>query len=51
MPEAIALDFYFDVSCRWAWWAGVWLRRVAQQQPMTISWKVFSLAVQDNPDD
>jgi len=51
MSDAIALDFYFDVSCRWAWWAGVWLRRVAQQRPITISWKVFSLAVQDNPDD
>ncbi len=51
MSEAIALDFYFDVSCRWAWWASVWLRRVAQQRPIAISWKVFSLAVQDNPDD
>jgi 2-hydroxychromene-2-carboxylate isomerase len=51
MSEAIALDFYFDVSCRWAWWASVWLRHVAQQRAMTITWKVFSLAVQDNPDD
>ena len=47
MSEAIALDFYFDVSCRWAWWASVWLRRVAQQRPIAVSWKVFSLAVQD----
>jgi predicted DsbA family dithiol-disulfide isomerase len=27
------------------------LRRIAQERPVTVSWKVFSLAVQDNPDD
>jgi len=51
MSERIALDFYVDVSCRWTWWASLWLRRVARQQPISISWKIFSLAVQDNPDD
>ncbi len=51
MPGDIALDFYFDVSCRWAWWASVWLRRVASQRPVSVTWKVFSLAVQDNPAD
>jgi 2-hydroxychromene-2-carboxylate isomerase len=50
MSEPIALDFYLDVSCRWAWWASIWLRRVARERPITIAWKVFSLAVQDNPD-
>jgi 2-hydroxychromene-2-carboxylate isomerase len=51
MSDEIAIDFYFDVSCRWAWWASVWLRRIASQRPITITWKVFSLAVQDNPED
>jgi 2-hydroxychromene-2-carboxylate isomerase len=51
MSEPIALDFYFDVSCRWAWWASVWLRRLAQAQPISIDWRVFSLAVQDNPEN
>jgi 2-hydroxychromene-2-carboxylate isomerase len=51
MSEQIALDFYVDVSCRWAWWTSLWLRRVAQQHPISITWKVFSLAVQDNPDN
>jgi predicted DsbA family dithiol-disulfide isomerase len=51
MSEPIALDVYVDVSCRWAWWAGVWLRGVAHQRPIGITWKVFSLAVQDNPED
>jgi predicted DsbA family dithiol-disulfide isomerase len=49
MSDNIALDFYLDVSCRWAWWASIWLRRVAKERPVTLSWKVFSLAVQDNP--
>src|SRR5579864_8392905 len=51
MSEEIAVDFYFDVSCRWAWWTSIWLRRVARQQPINVSWKVFSLAVQDNPEN
>jgi 2-hydroxychromene-2-carboxylate isomerase len=51
MSEPIALDFYFDVSCRWAWWASVWLRQLAQQEPISLTWKVFSLAVQDNPEN
>jgi 2-hydroxychromene-2-carboxylate isomerase len=51
MTEPIALDFYFDVSCRWAWWTSVWLRRLAEPPSLSITWRVFSLAVQDNPDD
>jgi 2-hydroxychromene-2-carboxylate isomerase len=51
MSDSIAVDFYFDVSCRWAWWASIWLQRVARQQPITVSWKIFSLAVQDNPEN
>ncbi|MBV9581987.1 MAG: DsbA family protein [Chloroflexi bacterium] len=46
-----ALDFYFDVSCRWAWWASIWLRRIVPQRSLEVTWKVFSLAVQDNPDN
>jgi len=51
MAERIELDFYFDVSCRWAWWTSIWLRRVAKERPISINWKVLSLAVQDNADD
>jgi 2-hydroxychromene-2-carboxylate isomerase len=49
MSDAIAVDFYLDVSCRWTWWTSIWLRRIAQQVPVSVTWKVFSLAVQDNP--
>ena len=51
MSETIALDFYLDASCRWSWWASIWLRRVARERPIAITWKIFSLAVQDNPED
>jgi len=51
MSDHIAVDFYLDVSCRWAWWASIWLRRIARQAPVSVTWKVFSLAVQDNPDN
>ena len=51
MNDVVAVDFYFDVSCRWAWWASIWLRRIARERPVHVSWKVFSLAVQDNPDN
>ncbi|HUZ76417.1 MAG TPA: DsbA family protein [Chloroflexota bacterium] len=51
MADATAIDFYFDPSCRWAWWTSVWLRRVAKLRPVTVTWKLFSLAVQDSPED
>lgn len=51
MQDMIELDFYLDVSCRWTWWTSIWLRRVATQRPIGVTWKLFSLAVQDNPDN
>jgi len=51
MADPVALDYYFDPSCRWAWWTSIWLRRVAKERPITITWRLLSLAVQDNPDD
>ena len=47
----VEVDFFVDASCRWAWWASVWLRRVARARPVSVTWKLFSLAVQDNPED
>ena len=51
MAEAVELDFYFDPLCRWAWWASVWIRRVAKERPVAVVWRPFGLAVQDNPED
>ncbi len=51
MANEIELDFYFDPSCRWAWWTSIWIRRLARERPIKVTWKLFSLAVQDNPED
>ena len=43
--EPEALDFYFDVLCPWAWRTSLWMREVARQRPLTVTWKQFSLAI------
>ena len=42
------LDFYFDVLCPYAWRTSLWIREVAQQRPLDITWKQFSLALVNN---
>ncbi len=49
--QRVEVDFFLDVACRWAWWASIWIRRAAKERPVAVTWKLFSLAVQDNPDD
>jgi predicted DsbA family dithiol-disulfide isomerase len=49
--QRVEVDFFLDAACRWAWWASIWIRRVARERPVAVTWKLFSLAVQDNPDD
>ena len=39
-----AVDFYFDVSCPWAWRTALWIREVAKVRPIQITWKFLSLA-------
>jgi len=38
------VDFYFDVSCPWAWRTALWIREVAKVRPIQITWKFLSLA-------
>src|SRR5215472_2224877 len=38
------VDFYFDVSCPWAWRTALWIREVAKVRPIQVSWKFLSLA-------
>lgn len=49
--QQVEVEFFLDAACRWAWWASIWIRRVARERPISVTWKLFSLAVQDNPDD
>ena len=39
-----AVDFYFDVSCPWAWRTSLWIREVEKVRPIQVTWKFLSLA-------
>lgn len=42
-PEAVAIDFYFDPMCPYAYQGSLWIREVRALRPIDISWKFFSL--------
>lgn len=48
----VAVDFWFDPSCPWAWMTSRWVDEVARFKPLNVSWHVMSLAVlnEDNAD-
>jgi predicted DsbA family dithiol-disulfide isomerase len=48
--EPIAVDFYFDPMCPYAYQTSVWIRRVREERPLTIRWKFFSLEEINRPD-
>jgi predicted DsbA family dithiol-disulfide isomerase len=45
------LTFYFDPVCPWAWRTSLWAREVQRQQPLDITWKVFSLGIANGRSD
>ena len=47
----LELDFYLDPVCGWAWRTSLWMREVATQRPLTITWKLASLGVINAPAD
>jgi hypothetical protein len=51
MADPVALDFYFDPACGWAWRTSLWMRLVAKERPLKITWKLFSLGFVNAPDD
>jgi 2-hydroxychromene-2-carboxylate isomerase len=51
MPNDSNIDFYFDPTCGWAWRTSIWMRRVAAERELSVTWKPFSLAVVNAPDD
>jgi 2-hydroxychromene-2-carboxylate isomerase len=46
-----AVDFYFDVSCPWAWRTALWMREVAKVRPVQVTWKFLSLAKINSTND
>ena len=43
--DRVHLDFYFDVLCPYAWRTSLWLREVARQRPVAVTWKQLSLGI------
>lgn len=41
----LAVDFWFDPSCPWAWMTSRWVDEVARFRPLDVTWHVMSLAV------
>ena len=50
VPDPTRVDFFFDSLCPWAWRTSLWIRAVAAQRPLDITWKPFSLAIVNNAD-
>jgi 2-hydroxychromene-2-carboxylate isomerase len=38
-----SVDFHFDVMCPWAYQTSKWIRTVAEQRDVSVTWKFFSL--------
>ncbi len=43
--EPLEVSFYFDPICPWAWMASRWMLEVMQVRPVTVRWRIMSLAV------
>ena len=41
--ERIAIEFFFDPMCPWAYQTSVWIREVRDRMPLDITWRFFSL--------
>jgi 2-hydroxychromene-2-carboxylate isomerase len=51
MADDSNVDFYFDPTCGWAWRTSIWMRRIAAERGLKVTWRPFSLAVVNAPDD
>jgi hypothetical protein len=43
-----AVEFYVDPSCPWAWITAEWIREVAPQRGLDITWKSYCLEIRDD---
>lgn len=43
--ETVAVEFFFDPICPWAWLTSRWMVEVEKVRPVVVSWQVMSLAL------
>ncbi|MFC0581190.1 mycothiol-dependent nitroreductase Rv2466c family protein [Micrococcoides hystricis] len=55
MTEKQAVNFWYDVTCPFAWITSRWIKEVEQVRPITVNWKPMSLTIlnegRDIPED
>jgi predicted DsbA family dithiol-disulfide isomerase len=53
--ENVAVQFYFDPICPWAWLTSRWMLEVEKVRPVAVSWHVMSVTIlnetKDIPDE
>jgi 2-hydroxychromene-2-carboxylate isomerase len=47
----LAVDFWFDPSCPWAWMTSRWVDEVAKLRSLEVTWHIMSLAVLNENND
>jgi 2-hydroxychromene-2-carboxylate isomerase len=44
----VDVEFYVDPSCPWAWVTGRWVKAVAPERDLAITWKSYCLEIRDD---
>ena len=44
------VEFYVDPSCPWAWITSRWVKEVAPQRDLTVTWRSYCLEIRDDYD-
>ena len=47
---ATAVRFWVDPICPWCWTTSQWIRRIAAEKDLEITWEPISLFVKNNPE-